>query len=44
MIMTTEPLRSPEMVARLVERRSALSGLADPVRLVPPATGTDRGG
>ena len=44
LIMTTEPLRSPEMVARLVERRSALSGLADPVRLVPPATGTDRGG
>jgi hypothetical protein len=42
--MTTEPLRSPEMTARLVERRAALAAGPDPVRLARPATGTDRGG
>jgi hypothetical protein len=43
LIMTTEPLRSPEMVARLAERRSALDGAPDPVRLAAPDSGTDRG-
>lgn len=39
LIMTTEPLRSLEMVARLAERRAALESAPDPVRAtgVPPA-------
>jgi ribosomal-protein-alanine N-acetyltransferase len=44
LIMTTEPLRSPEMTARLVERRAALAAGPDPVRLARPAMATDRGG
>ncbi len=43
LIMTTEPLRSPEMVARLAERRAALDGAPNPVRLAAPGSGTDRG-
>jgi ribosomal-protein-alanine N-acetyltransferase len=43
LIMTTEPLTSPEMTARLAERRAALQGLPDPVRVAPqPGAGTDR--
>jgi ribosomal-protein-alanine N-acetyltransferase len=44
LIMTTEPLHSPEMTARLAERRAALDGATEPAKLVPPAHGTDRGG
>jgi ribosomal-protein-alanine N-acetyltransferase len=43
LIMTTEPLSSPEMVARLAARRAALEAGPDPVRLAVPGTGTDRG-
>jgi [ribosomal protein S18]-alanine N-acetyltransferase len=43
LIMTTEPLGSAEMVARLAERRAALVAAPDPVRLAHPGTGTDRG-
>jgi [ribosomal protein S18]-alanine N-acetyltransferase len=43
LIMTTEPLRSPEMVARLAERRAALESAPEPARLASPGTGTDRG-
>ena len=42
LIMTTEPLRSPEMTARLAERRAALETAPPPVRLERPAPGTDR--
>ncbi|HEY2888657.1 MAG TPA: GNAT family N-acetyltransferase, partial [Candidatus Limnocylindrales bacterium] len=44
LIMTTEPLRSPEMTERLAERRTALAAAPVPVRLASPAAGTDRGG
>ena len=43
LIMTTEPLRSPEMIARLAERRMALESVATPVKLERPADGPDRG-
>jgi ribosomal-protein-alanine N-acetyltransferase len=44
LIMTTEPLRSAEMTARLAERRTALESVPEPVKLEPPARpGTDRG-
>ncbi len=43
LIMTTEPLSSPEMVSRLAERRAALEGMPDPVKVVPqPGSGWDR--
>ena len=43
LIMTTEPLRSPEMIARLAERRAALEAAPLPVKLDRPPPGTDRG-
>jgi len=43
LIMTTEPLTSPEMVSRLAERRAALLNLPHPVKvLAQPAGGWDR--
>jgi len=42
LIMTTEPLRSPEMVARLAARRAALEAAPDPVKLGGPGSDTDR--
>ena len=43
LIMTTEPLTSPEMVGRLAERRAALGDLPDPVKVIPqPGSGWDR--
>jgi ribosomal-protein-alanine N-acetyltransferase len=44
LIMTTEPLASPVMTARLAERRAALENAPDPMKLASPATSTDRGG
>jgi ribosomal-protein-alanine N-acetyltransferase len=44
LIMTTEPLRSAEMVARLAARRAALESAPDPVKLGGPGSGRDRGG
>ena len=43
LIMTTEPLRAPEMTARLAERRAALETAPLPVKLERPAPGMDRG-
>ena len=43
LIMTTEPLSSPEMVSRLAERRTALQGLPEPVKVIAQAgSGLDR--
>jgi ribosomal-protein-alanine N-acetyltransferase len=43
LIMTTEPLSSPEMVSRLAERRAALEGMPDPVKVIPqPGSDWDR--
>ena len=43
LIMTTEPLRAPEMTARLAERRAALETAPLPVKLERPSPGMDRG-
>jgi len=43
LIMTTEPLSSPEMVARLAARRAALEAVPEPVKAAVAGTGTDRG-
>ena len=44
LIMTTEPLRSPEMSARLAERRARLENAPEPLKVAPPAAPeTDRG-
>ena len=44
LIMTTEPLRSPEMSARLAERRACLENAPEPLKVAPPAAPeTDRG-
>jgi ribosomal-protein-alanine N-acetyltransferase len=44
LIMTTEPLRSPEMSARLAERRARLENAPEPLPVAPPpAPETDRG-
>jgi ribosomal-protein-alanine N-acetyltransferase len=44
LIMTTEPLCSPEMSARLAERRACLENAPEPLKVAPPAAPeTDRG-
>jgi [ribosomal protein S18]-alanine N-acetyltransferase len=44
LIMTTEPLRSPEMSARLAERRARLENSPEPLKVAPSAAPeTDRG-